>query len=103
MGFWLEMRPRMGDQWKEIRYEEMVNEFAWPSPLSTLKFLGVNYEENVLKFHEHARTKRVLSPSHADVKKPIYRSAVGRWRHYQKYLEPHLAGLEPFIRAFSYQ
>ncbi len=102
MGFWLEMRPRMGDQWKEIRYEEMVNDL--PSVASsTLKFLGVNYEENVLKFHEHARTKRVLSPSHADVKKPIYRSAVGRWRNYQKYLEPHLAGLERFIKAFHYQ
>jgi tetratricopeptide (TPR) repeat protein len=102
MGFWLAMRPRMGDQWKEVRYEEMVNDL--PSiASSTLKFLGVSYEENVLKFYEHARTKRVLSPSHADVKKPLYRSAIGRWRNYQKYLDPHLAGLEPFLRAFNYQ
>jgi len=102
MGFWLEMRPRMGDQWKEVRYEEMVNDL--PSVASsTLKFLGLGYEENVLKFYEHARMKRVLSPSHADVKKPLYRSAVGRWRNYQKYLEPHLPVLERFINAFNYQ
>jgi hypothetical protein len=102
MGFWLEMRPRMGDQWKEVRYEEMVNDL--PSVASsTLKFLGLGYEEKVLKFYEHARMKRVFSPSHADVKKPLYRSAVGRWRNYQKYLEPHLPALERFISAFNYR
>jgi hypothetical protein len=37
------------------------------------------------------------------VKRPLYRSAVGRWRNYQKYLEPHLAGLERFMAAFNYR
>ncbi|HEY2083501.1 MAG TPA: sulfotransferase [Verrucomicrobiae bacterium] len=102
MGFWLAMRPRMGDQWKEVRYEEMVDDL--PSVIrSTLEFLGLAYEENVLKFYEHARTKRVLSPSRADVKKPLYRTALGRWRNYQKYLEPHLPALERFMAAFNYQ
>ena len=102
MGFWLKMRPRLGHQWMEVRYEDMVDDLPAASR-SVLKFLGVGYEENVLKFHEHARTRRVHSPSQADVRKPLYRTAVGRWRHYQKYLEPHLAGLEPFIRAFNYR
>jgi len=102
MGFWLQMRPRMGDQWMEVRYEDMVNDLAAVAN-SVLGFLGVSYEENVLKFYEHARTKRVHSPSHADVQKPLYRTAVGRWRNYQKYLEPHLAGLEQFLNAFNYQ
>jgi len=102
MGFWLEMRPRMGNQWKEVRYEEMVEDL--PSVArSTLEFLGLAYEENVLKFYEHARMKRVLSPSHADVKKPLYRTAVGRWRNYEKYLEPYLPVLERFINEFKYQ
>lgn len=102
MGFWLEMRPRMGDQWKEVRYEEMVDDL--PSVArSTLEFLGLSYEENVLKFYEHARTKRVHSPSHADVRKPLYRTAVGRWQNYEKYLEPHMAGLDRFIKAFNYE
>ena len=101
MGFWLEMRPRMGDQWKYVRYEEMID--ALPAVArSTLEFLGVGFEENVLKFYEHAHTKRVHSPSHADVRKPLYRTAVGRWRNYQKCLEPYLAGLEPFLKAFNY-
>lgn len=101
-GFWLEMRPRMGDRWREIRYEDMVEDLPAVAR-SVLGFLGVGYEEGVLKFYEHARTKRVHSPSHAEVRKPLYRTAVGRWRNYQKYLEPHLAGLERFIKAFNYQ
>lgn len=102
MGFWLAMRPRMGNQWMEVRYEDMVDDLPGVAH-STLGFLGVGYEENVLRFHEHARTKRVHSPSHADVRKPLYRSAIGRWHNYQKYLEPHLAGLERFIAAFNYR
>lgn len=102
MGFWLEMQPRMGDQWVHVRYEELIDDLPGVAR-SVLGFLGVGFEENVLKFYEHARTKRVNSPSHADVQKPVYRTAVGRWRNYQKYLEPYLPGLERFLEAFNYR
>ena len=101
MGFWLEMLPRMGNQWMYVRYEEMVEDLPTVAR-SVLGFLGVEFEENVLKFYEHARTKRVTSPSRDDVRKPLYRTAVGRWRNYQKYLEPYLPVLERFIKAFNY-
>jgi len=101
LGFWLEMLPRMGNQWMHVRYEEMIEDL--PSVArSTLEFLGVGYEEQVLKFYEHARTKRVTSPSHADVQKPLYKTARGRWRNYQKYLEPYMGALEPFLKTFNY-
>jgi tetratricopeptide (TPR) repeat protein len=101
MGFWLEMLPRMGDQWRYARYEEMVENLPAVAR-SVLEFLGVGFEDNVLKFYEHARAKHVRSPSHADVRKPLYRTAVGRWRNYQKYLEPYLPALDRFIKAFNY-
>jgi tetratricopeptide (TPR) repeat protein len=101
MGFWLEMMPRMGGQWMYVRYEEMVNDL--PSVArSTLEFLGLGFEESVLKFYEHAQTRRVSSPSHADVRKPLYRTALGRWRNYEKYLDPYMTRLEPFLKAFKY-
>lgn len=101
MGFWLDMLPRMGNQWMYVRYEEMIADLpAVAKPV--LGFLGVRFEENVLKFYEHARAKRVNSPSRDDVRKPLYRSAVGRWRNYEKYLEPYLATLERFVKAFDY-
>ena len=101
MGFWLDMRPRLGAHWLEIRYEDLIEDLPRVAR-STLEFLGVAYDEQVLQFHEHARAKRVRSPSHAEVAKPVYRTAVGRWRNYQKYLEPYLAGLERFQQAFNY-
>ena len=102
MGFWLEMAPRMGNQWMYVRYEELIADLPTVAR-SVLGFLGLPFEDNVLKFYEHARTRRVNSPSHADVQKPIYRTALGRWRNYQKYLEPHMAGLERFMTAFNYR
>ena len=102
MGFWLEMLPRMGSQWMYVRYEELIDDL--PSVArSVLGFLGLEFQDGVLKYYEHARTKRVNSPSHADVQKPLYRTAVGRWRNYQKYLEPYMGGLERFLKAFGYQ
>jgi Flp pilus assembly protein TadD len=101
MGFWLEMLPRMRDQWKYIRYEEMIDDLPAVAR-SVLGFLGLQFEENVLKFYEHARTRRVNSPSHADVQKPLYRSALGRWRNYQKYLDPYMTRLKPLLEAFNY-
>ncbi len=84
-----------------VRYEEMVDDLPTVAR-SVLGFLGVGFEDNVLKFYEHARTKRVNSPSQADVSKPPYRTAVGRWRNYEKYLEPYMPGLDRFLKEFNY-
>ena len=101
MDFWLAMMPRMGEQAMPVRYEQMLDELPTVAR-SVLGFLGLGFEENVLKFYEHARTKRVNSPSQAEVKKPVYRRAVGRWRNYAKYLEPYMAGLERFVKELNY-
>jgi tetratricopeptide (TPR) repeat protein len=101
MGFWLDMLPRMGDQWIYVRYEEMITDLPAVAR-SALDFLGLPFEDNVLKFYEHARAKRVNSPSRDDVKKPLYKTAVGRWRNYERYLEPYLPALERFVKAFNY-
>jgi hypothetical protein len=69
----------------------------------TLDFLGVPWDARVLGFDEHARKKPVRSPTYADVTQPVYKRAVNRWRNYQKYLEPHLEKLAPFVKAFGYE
>ncbi len=102
MDFWRAMLPRLKEQAMYVRYEEMVEDLPKVTR-SVLEFLGLSFEENVLKFYEHARAKRVNSPSSAEVRKPLYRTAVGRWRNYEKYLEPYISGLEPFLKEFNYQ
>jgi len=102
MGFWQATQPRLKNPAIEIRYEELVNNLE-PVSRRVLSFLGVGWDERVLRFNEHARNKVVRSPSSTDVIKPIFKTALGRWRNYQKYLEPHLEKLEPFLKAFGYE
>jgi hypothetical protein len=63
----------------------------------------VPWDARVLEFDAHARKKMVISPTYADVTQPVYKRARGRWLNYQKYLEPHLATLEPLVKAFGYE
>jgi tetratricopeptide (TPR) repeat protein len=102
MGFWRAMQPRLKNPAIEIRYEELVND---PESASrrVLSFLGVEWDERVLRFNEHARNKVVRSPTSMDVTRPIFKTAIGRWHNYQKYLDPYLEKLEPFSKAFGYE
>ena len=102
MSLWTTVAPMLKDSSIEVRYEDMVEDLESVARRA-LNFLGVAWDERVLRFDEHARQKLVRSPTYADVTKPVFKTAMGRWRHYQKYLEPHLAKLEPFVKAFGYE
>lgn len=102
MGLWRALLPRMKNPWLEVRYEEMVTDLE-RAARQTLKFLDVPWDKRVLRFYEHARGKAVRSPTYADVAKPAYKSAVGRWRNYEKHLEPYIGSIEPFLVAFGYR
>jgi tetratricopeptide (TPR) repeat protein len=102
MGMWLTLKPLIKNPYLEVRYEDMVDDLESVAR-RTLDFLGVPWDPRVLAFYEHARTKVVHSPTYADVTQKVYKRAVGRWRNYQKYLEPHLETLKPFVKAFGYE
>lgn len=101
MGVWQTLKTKIPNPWLEIRYEDMVDDLAAVTKRS-LAFLGLGWDPNVLGFDEHARKKLVRSPTYADVTRPVYRHARGRWRNYEKYFEPHLQRLEPFVKALGY-
>jgi tetratricopeptide (TPR) repeat protein len=102
MGFWRSMAPRLPNRAIEVRYEDVVNDVESVSR-AVLSFLGLDWDERVLRFDKHARQKLVRSPTYAEVARPISKGAVGRWKNYQKYLEPSLEKLEPFVTAFGYE
>ena len=54
------MLPRMRNTSCEVRYEELVEDLEGASR-RVLAFLGVEWDERVLQFHEHARSKPVRS------------------------------------------
>jgi tetratricopeptide (TPR) repeat protein len=102
MGLWRAAGPCLDGSFLEIRYEDMVADLEEVSRRA-LEFLGAPWDERVLRFDEHARSKLVRSPTYAAVAKPISKGAIGRWRHYQKHLEPWLETLAPFVKAFGYE
>jgi tetratricopeptide (TPR) repeat protein len=102
MGFWRTAAPALRNSYLEVRYEEMVADLESVSR-RVLEFLEVPWDARVLRFNEYARQKLVRSPTYADVTKPIFKGAIGRWRNYQKHLEPHLEKLAPFVDAFGYK
>lgn len=74
----------------ECRYEDMVNDTAAVSK-KIIEFCGLPWDDKCLHFHKNKRT--VMTASYQQVKRPIYRSSVQRWRHYQNHLQPLLEEL----------
>ena len=102
MGLWAAWKPCLGELAIEVRYEDLVDNLE-ASARRVLAFLDLPWDDRVVRFHEHASSKVVRSPTFAEVTKPLYRASVGRWRNYQKYFEPHLPKLAPLLRAFGYE
>jgi hypothetical protein len=57
-----------------------------------VSFIGLPWDENCLRFHERRSVVRTFSAQ--QVKKPIYRSSLDKWRAYEKHLGPLFAELE---------
>ena len=102
MEAWKAHGPLLKNPCLEVRYEDTVADLESVSR-RVLDFLGVSWDASVLKFDEHARTRKVKSPTYADVTQPVYKRAQGRWRNYEKYLKPYLHRLEPFVKEFGYE
>ena len=101
MKLWLAYRDRLGIRWMESRYEDIVSDFdASADELNA--FLGLETPEDLQDFHRRAAGRAISTPSYHDVSTPIYRRAMGRWQHYREPLEPALAELAPYLRAFGY-
>ncbi len=60
-----------------------------------LEFCDLPFEENCIRFHETERNIR--TPSSEQVRQPIYREGIDRWRRYETYLQPLREALGPEI------
>ena len=101
MQIWLTVREWPGFSWIETRYEAMVADLQVEGRRVT-EFLGLNWSEEQARFYEKSRKKQLYSPTYQDVTRPVYGRSVGRWRAYEKYLEPILPTLEPYCERFAY-
>ena len=69
----------------EVGYETLVNETERESR-RLVEFCGLDWEERLSRFHEHEAPSMTASAS--QVRQPVYRSSVGKWRNYEKQLRP---------------
>lgn len=71
----------------EMRYETLVDDQVGETT-RLLEFLGLEPDDACLRFHESTRV--VLTPSHDQVRQPMNRRGIGRWRRYAPLLGPVL-------------
>jgi tetratricopeptide (TPR) repeat protein len=102
LGVWLKLREMMPTPCLQVRYEDCVLDLKNEAQ-RVLGFLGLPWDPGVLNYRQRLQTKAVSSPTYEAVSKPLYTSAIDRWKNYKKYLEPCLPILQPLIEAFGYQ
>jgi tetratricopeptide (TPR) repeat protein len=69
----------------EIRYEDVVDRTEHEARL-LVDFCDLPWDPQCLKFQENAAP--VATASSAQVRQPIYRAGLERWRHYEREVEP---------------
>ncbi|MHA2939114.1 sulfotransferase [Vibrio sp. RC27] len=73
----------------ELNYEDVVEDLEG-SARTMLKYIGVEWEDQVLGFNELDRP--VKTASVWQVRQPIYKTSKAKWKHYQRYLKPLIKG-----------
>jgi tetratricopeptide (TPR) repeat protein len=78
-------REALPTNYTEVRYEDVV-EHTEREARRLVEFCGLDWDPRCLAFDENAAP--VSTASSVQVRQPIYRTAVERWRHYEAELEP---------------
>lgn len=84
---------RLMDHWRsvldgpflELQYEDLVADQEGVSR-TLVEFCGLEWDPRCLRFYETRRA--VATASYDQVRRPLYNSSVGRWRHYERHLGP---------------
>jgi tetratricopeptide (TPR) repeat protein len=74
----------------EVRYEDVVDDLEGQAR-KIIDYCGLGWEASCLRFYETQRP--VLTGSAGQVRQPIYRDSIGRWRPYQRMLQPLIEAL----------
>jgi hypothetical protein len=78
----------------DVRYESVVAEQE-AQTRRLLEFCGLPWEDACLRYYETERAIRTASSE--QVRRPIYASAVGAWRPYERELAPLIEVLKPLL------
>ena len=88
MAHWREVLPQ--GRMLELRYEDVVGDLEGEAR-RMIAYCGLDWSESCLAFHKTQRSVKTASAS--QVRRPIYKTAQYRSRHYRKLLAPLIAEL----------
>jgi hypothetical protein len=74
----------------DIQYEDVVADLEGQAR-KIVSYCGLDWEDGCLAFHKSKRPVRTSSL--LQVRKPLYRNSVGRWRPYESFLQPLVEAL----------
>jgi hypothetical protein len=78
-------RATLDVPWLDVQYEDLVDDTE-AQARRIIDFCGLPWDDRCLRFWEVERV--VLTPSYNQVRQPIFRTAMGRWRQYEPFLGP---------------
>lgn len=87
MRHWTQVLP---GRMYECVYEDLVAD-PERGARSLIDAVGLPWNDTCLRFHEQDRP--VLTPSRWQVRQPMYAKAVGRWKPYERWLQPLIQAL----------
>ncbi|AMX03599.1 hypothetical protein A3224_14325 [Microbulbifer thermotolerans] len=69
-----------------LEYEKLVGDLEGEAR-ALLQFCGLPWDSRCLEFHR-ASASGTATASAAQVRQPVYRSSIGKWKHYREQLRP---------------
>ncbi len=82
MSHWDNLFP---DEIFAVRYEDLVLDQERVSK-QLIEYIGLEWDEKCIDFQDNERN--VLSPSNMQVRRPIYKTSINRWKRYEEQLQP---------------
>jgi Sulfotransferase family len=74
----------------DVQYEDIIGDLEG-QVRRIIAYCGLDWDPRCLNFHLTGRPVRTFSAT--QVRKPIYKTALGRWRGYERFLKPLLTEL----------
>ena len=85
-----------------VKYEDVINNFE-PTIKGLLKFLEIEWADNLNEYYKSAENKRIIStPSYDQVNKPLYNQSIGRWKNYEDKFVDTSKIFERWNKEFNY-
>lgn len=102
MSLWVKYEEHFPLRTHYVKYEDLVSDMeAVIRPV--LEFLELQWEDEILDYSTHSRSKPVATPSYRQISEPVHIKSVYRWRNYESAMRSQIKMLTPWIKHFGYE